>query len=52
MINDQDISDVDMVVLTRSNKEKLISFAFNMSKLLKSSYELLKCKTASNSCPA
>ena len=42
MINVQDINDVDKAVLNRSNKEKLISFALYMSKLLKSSHELLK----------
>ena len=46
MINVQDLNDVQKAVLNRSNKENLISFALNMSKLLKSSHELLKNSAA------
>ena len=46
MINVQDINDVDKAALNRSNQERLISLALNMSKLLKSSHELLKNSAA------
>ena len=40
IINVQDINDVHKAVLNRPNQ--VFSFAFNMSKLMKSSHELLK----------
>jgi hypothetical protein len=45
-INVRDITDLNKVALNRSNKENVVSFALNMSKLLKSSHELLKSAAA------
>ena len=42
LINVQDIDDLDKAVLSWSNKENVVSFALNTSKLLKSSHGLLK----------
>ena len=42
LINVQDIDDLDKAVLSWSNKENVVSFALNTSKLLNSSHGLLK----------
>ena len=43
-INVKDITDLNKAALNRSNKENVVSFALNMSKLLKFRNQVISCE--------